>query len=247
MGPLNGTVAQNTVERKFLATMLTSTTASTVPQNSLNSPDLLRSRRALLSLTLLNVFIYLALLIPLPLCSEVREAAFSVPIIAAYSIVEIILFFGCQAYNWTMTLIFRIIFLLHDLAYFITYAVMADRDDAGPCDFASCVFFFFTIAIGFAILVVYSQFPKYGCCHSEPLPQPQVIMMNGQTVAGTNQQFYVVQNPHHIPGQTNPSFVPQMQMQPAVMQPAVTQSTQPATISLASDQPPTYESLQSSK
>ena len=67
-------------------------------------------------------------------------------------------------------------------------------------------------------------------------------MMNGQTVAGTNQQFYVVQNPHHIPGQINPSFVPQIQMQPAVMQ-----STQPATVSLASDQPPTYESLQSSK
>merc|ERR1711935_621538 len=245
MGPLNGTVAQNTVERKFLATMLTSTTASTVPQNSLNSPDLLRSRRALLSLTLLNVFIYLALLIPLPLCSEVREAAFSVPIIAAYSIVEIILFFGCQAYNWTTTLIFRIIFLLHDLAYFITYCTKAAF--YGNCDLASCIFFYFTIAIGIAILVVYSQFPKYGCCHSEPLPQPQVILMNGQTVAGTNQQFYVVQNPHHIHGQVNPSFVPQIQMQPAVMQPAVTQSTQPATISVPSDQPPTYESLQSSK
>merc|ERR1712106_1045425 len=232
MGTIKRHCCSKYSRESFLAIMLTSSTDSTVPQSSLNSPDLLRSRRALLSLTLLNVFIYLALLIPLPLCSEVREAAFSVPIIAAYSIVEIILFFGCQAYNWTMTLIFRIIFLLHDLAYFITYAVMADRDDAGPCDFASCVFFFFTTAIGIAILVVYSQFPKYGCCHSEPLPQPQVIMMNGQTVTGTNQQFYVVQNPHHIPGQTNPSFVPQMQMQPAVTQSAVMQSTQPATVSL---------------
>merc|ERR1712106_840616 len=165
MGTIKRHCCSKYSRESFLAIMLTSSTDSTVPQNSLNSPDLLRSRRALLSLTLLNVFIYLALLIPLPLCSEVRAAAFSVPIIAAYSIVEIILFFGCQAYNWTTTLIFRIIFLLHDLAYFITYCVKAMC--YGNCDLASCVFFFFTIAIGIAILVVYSQFPKYGCCYSQ--------------------------------------------------------------------------------
>ena len=47
------------------------------------------------------------------------------PIIAVYSTLEVCLFFGCQKYNWPLTLTFRILFVLHDLAYFITYALLA--------------------------------------------------------------------------------------------------------------------------
>merc|ERR1712242_88760 len=50
-------------------------------------------------------------------------AAYSVPIILAYNIIEASCLFGFDAYNWSCTLTFRMIWVLHDFAYFITFAV----------------------------------------------------------------------------------------------------------------------------
>ena len=41
--------------------------SATVARKPLNAPDLLRDRKVLLSLTVLNIIIYVGLLIPLPL------------------------------------------------------------------------------------------------------------------------------------------------------------------------------------
>merc|ERR1712150_16198 len=98
---------------------------ATAPQKSLKAPDLLKSRQVLLGLTVGQILIYLTLLIPLPLYTRFDFVLYSVAIIAGYNILEVSLFFGCQKYNWPCTLTFRIVFAIHDFAYFITYAVFA--------------------------------------------------------------------------------------------------------------------------
>ena len=139
-----------------------------------------------------------------------------------YNIIEIALFFGCQMYNWPCTLTFRIIFLCHDFAYFITYALVsgftADEEyfesqchDTSCTLEVSCFFFLSTFAVGIGILVTYSKFPKYGCsCFVEPpvtMISGQMIQMQTATTQGSNQPFYVVQNAHQVNGQTNPSLL----------------------------------------
>ena len=88
----------------------------------LNAPELRPLRRLLLGLLVVNFLIYAAVLIPLSLNADPISAVISVAIIAGYYILEGSLFFGCETYNWPCTLTFRIIWVLHDFAYFITYA-----------------------------------------------------------------------------------------------------------------------------
>ena len=166
-----------------------------------------------------------------------------------YNTIELVRFFGIEKYNWLCTLTFRIAFVLHDFGYFITYAVAAavaigisgDYEDqcqqgnddycrravSGPFTIATCVLFVVTTAIGVAILIAYSQFPKHGgsCCES----QSPVMMLNGpiipmQTVAtsGPNQQLYMITNQD---GQTNPSLV--LTQQPPVVNQVREQSFTP--------------------
>ena len=104
-----------------------------------------------------------------------------------HDIIEIVLFFGCQMYNWPCTLIFRIVFALHDFAY-LTVAYDGR--------------FLITLTIGLLILVTYSNFPS--SCY-----EPSVMMINDQmvpmqtvTTQGQNQHFYVVQNPNQVNSQT---------------------------------------------
>ena len=91
----------------------------------LNSPELKPLRGALLGLLVVNFLIYVAILIPLSLNANPDTAVYSVAIIAGYYILEGSLFFGCQAYNWPCTVTFRVFWILHDFAYFVTYAVLA--------------------------------------------------------------------------------------------------------------------------
>ena len=91
----------------------------------LNSPELRPIRRNLFGLLVVNFLIYVTILIPLSLNADPDTAVYSVAIIAGYYILEGSLFFGCQAYNWPCTLTFRIIWALHDFAYFITNAWLA--------------------------------------------------------------------------------------------------------------------------
>ena len=157
----------------------------------LTSPEF-HSKRKVLGVLIITNCLFYAALIPLVLSVIWREfAAYSIAIILGYNILEALLFFGCQTYNWPCTLTFRIIWVLHDLAYLLTFAVdsdyyyadfndedyqvFCDKDsyyyDSSLCKvvrsfiFAvtSCVIYFVTICLGVAIMVTYSKFPKYGC------------------------------------------------------------------------------------
>ena len=143
-------------------------------------------------------------------------------------------------YNWPCTLTFRIIFLFHDFAYFITYALIsgfsADEEyfesqcHGTSCTHeVSCFFFLSTFAIGIGILVTYSKFPKYGCSCYEPsviMINDQMVQMQTVTTQGQNQHFYVVQNPNQVNSQTHSTFVLTQPTQ-VVNQPVVVQQTAP--------------------
>ena len=181
----------------------------------LDSPEFSYKRKALLGLIITNSIIYGAALIPLVLnVWNLEYPIISIPIILFYNILEVSLFFGCQAYNWPCTLTFRILWVLHDFSYFITYGASIAyfylnwEPDVYYCDFTSCIdhpyvcedskylckearsfpfavsssfFFLVTFSLGIAILVVFSRFPKYGCCGPSPQVQPAVVNVNGQT------------------------------------------------------------------
>ena len=153
----------------------------------------------------------------------------SVSIIAVHNIIEVSLFFGCQKYNWPCTLTFRIIFVIHDFAWFIRYAINVYY----TFDIACCVLFFVTTSIGIAILVLYSRFPKYGtCCPCccPPLPQPQLMMMNGQVVQVATIAMEATPGPN--------------QQHQAMMQPTVMQPIPPASAPMPVGQPLNYENTQ---
>ena len=91
----------------------------------LYSPELRKLRILLIGLLVVNFSTYVVILILSSLTDMLNTALYSTPIITGYYILEGSFFFGCQAYNWPCTLTFRIILLLHDFAYFITYALFA--------------------------------------------------------------------------------------------------------------------------
>merc|ERR1712131_113406 len=93
-----------------------------------DSPELKSTKRAIGALIITNCLIYCPILITLSLYwYQLDFAAYSVALIVAYNIIEASCFFGCDAYNWPCTLTFRIIWLLHDFAYFITFAIFASN------------------------------------------------------------------------------------------------------------------------
>ena len=99
-------------------------TASVEPP-SLNSSELKPIRKKLFGLLVVNFLIYATILVPFTLHARPDTALYSVTSIAGYHIVEGVLFFGFQEYNWPCTLMFRVTWVLHDFAYFIAYAVKA--------------------------------------------------------------------------------------------------------------------------
>ena len=101
--------------------------ASAEPRK-LNSTELKPTRRILFGLLVVNFIIYVAILIHLCLDTKPEKlftAIYSIPIIAAFYIVEGSLFFGCQAYEWSCSALFHVICVLHNFGYFNSYAVEA--------------------------------------------------------------------------------------------------------------------------
>ena len=142
----------------------------------LNSPELRRLRRLLIGLLVVNFLNYVAILISSWMTDLFDMLFFSIPVIAVYYILEGSLFFGRQAYNWPCTLTFRIIWLLHDFAYFVTFAF-----EAGYMDIfcvALTLFFLYAFGLGIGIIVAFSKFPRLGCCH-QTVPNHNFVV-NGQ-------------------------------------------------------------------
>ena len=156
-----------------------------------NSSEQKSTKGAILALIITNCIIYGPILIPLSLCSYyLAFAVYSVAIILAYNIIEASCFFGCDAYNWPCTLTFRIIWILHDFAYFITFAVYASYTDGGqrfPFLVSCCIFFFVTFGINIATLVLFSKLPRSLCCGQLQV-QPIIINLNGQNYDMQNVQ-----------------------------------------------------------
>ena len=221
----------------------------------LNSPELRKLRRLLIGSLFVNFLNYVAILISSWII-DLYIPFFSIPIIAVYYILEGSLFFGRQAYNWPCTLTFRVIWVLHDLAYYITFALSAAFDVMdGYTDIfyvrislALALFFLFTFGLGIGIIVAFSKFPRLGCCHQTIV---QNFVVSGQTYPMQltqqmpNGQLVVVQNPNseiynpvaaqtvQNTTQTQSTIVQQVANQPAVVQPVQQQN----------DLPPSYDKI----
>ena len=182
-------------------------------------------RIALLSLIILNFVFYSVFLIWFPVASGYIYAVYSVPIISVYYIIEASCFFGCKLYSWAATCTFRIFWILHDFAYFVTYAVIAASYSSRYYEksylIATCVFFWLVFCIEIAILCVFSKLPGNYCCYSPVYPQQIVV----QPPVMVQQQPRVVQviNPAPSYGhavQVQPNYVVQQQLPMTVSQPA---------------------------
>ena len=187
---------------------------------TLNSPELRSTKKAIGSLVATNCIIYGAILTPLTLCTELDFAAYSIAVILAYNIMESFCLFGCKAYNWPLTLTFRIVWILHDFAYFITFAVFApnyhsysnskyciENDNDKRCKKAlfpiaisCCILFLVTFGIGVATLIRFSKLPWIGCnCPTRSQVQPIIINLDGKT--------WTVQVPVHAVTTQQPSNI----------------------------------------
>ena len=124
-----------------------------------NSPWTTQTRILLLSLLITNMVLY-GVLIPTTLFADPWDAVITVSIILLYYIIEVSCFFG-NVYNWSVTLTFRIIWLVHDLSYLIVYAVCAARSRKYyGINIACAVFFSLTFVVGIAIICTYSRFNR---------------------------------------------------------------------------------------
>ena len=198
-----------------------------------DSPQTKSTKRAIGALIITNCLIYGPILITLSLYSyRLDFAAYSVALILAYNIIEASCFFGCDAYNWPCTLTFRIIWILHDLAYFITFAVYASiysswdtarykycietcnndyyYDNCRDCNYyrmfpflvSCCIFFLITFGINIATIVLFSKLPKTVCC-GQMNSQVQPIIIN------LDGQTYRMQNLHNQGHTAQGSYVMQ--------------------------------------
>ena len=164
-----------------------------VEPQKLNSPELSSARKVLGSLILINCIFYGVLITTVLFSWSLEFASYSIIIVLGYNIFEALLFFGLQVFNWQCTLICRIMWIIHNFAYFVTFAVGAswykdgfyndenyeecwdmrnssyDEDSwckdvrSHPFVVVSFLIFFVTFCIEISILVTYSKFPKNHC------------------------------------------------------------------------------------
>ena len=236
-------------------------------------PELRTTRNVLYGLLVLNFVVYIGLII-LCLFSVFWIASFSVFFIILYYSIEGPLFVNrnhsqasCQCcccwgcYNWLITLTFRTIWLLHDFAYFVVYAIYASNskdqmnfwcDDF--CDnfychtycleytqhyifgLASSLVFLITFGIGIGIIVAFSKFPKTTGFVSNETYQTQTVSGQGQPMQTVQQmpngQLVVIPNSNL--GVSNSNFG--IAQQPQAVQSSVPIVQEPAVIQQASDQ-----------
>ena len=124
------------------------------------STQFARTRRIILYLTIGLVLSYMAVI-----WMDVVSWAilvFSIPMLAFYNIAECICFFGCKQLDYCTILIFRIIFLLHDVAYFITCCIFAGR--YGGLYFGLAIFLAIAIGLNIAIMIFLGKLPRYASC-----------------------------------------------------------------------------------
>ena len=112
--------------------------------------------------------------------------------------IEVSLFFGCQAYSWPCTLTLRIFIILHDIGYCLFYCFFSftyskynrgfceDNPDDWRCQnyfpytMSACTFYLLTSVIDCWIIILYSKFPTRNCCRRT---HPTVVIDGNTTNA----------------------------------------------------------------
>ena len=133
------------------------------PQNSAFSEEFSKIRRIILGLTVTLIFTYLPILIAFDLGAQ-SVLKYTMPILAFYNLMECIWFFGCNQFSFQLVVTFRIIFLLHDLSYFILYCIWGNE---GGFYIGCIVFLAVTVCLNVTIMALYGKLPrKYSvfCC-----------------------------------------------------------------------------------
>ena len=150
------------------------------------SDQFVRTRQIILGLTVSLILNYLVILLPLDL-SALGLIAFAVPFPAFYNIVECSCFFGCKQFSYCSVLTFRIIFVLSDFGFFITYCVWGGY---GATYVACIVFLLFAMCLNVTIMVLFGRLPRYdGCCCPPPVVTQQSMVYTTSPI----QQPYVIQ------------------------------------------------------
>ena len=221
----------------------------------LRNPQYKVARQALLGMMISLILIYAVFLIWLPVVGNVPDPVYTVPIFAAYNIIEVALLFGCNQFSFCTMLTFRIICTLYDVSCFITFAVFSSNSYKYPayeCTesswykycrsymIASCFFFGAATCLEIAIMMVYSRLPRHDCCCPYQNVAPAQVIIPAQTVYQTRPVVQVQTIPTVQTIQTVQQPVYQTyQSQQVPRQPV--QAVPPAGSSPANDLPPAYD------
>ena len=132
-----------------------------------------------------------------------------------------------------------------------------------PYNVACTVFFLLTFGIGIVIMVVFSKFPRHGCCdpvNSTPvmvggqpvqmqtmqrMPNGQLVMVQNPNVGVTNPNYVVAQQPV-VPQTVQYTTQTQVQTVQAVQQVPQQVPQQPAVqqpVTRQDDLPPSYDNV----
>merc|ERR1712227_556336 len=216
------------------------------------APQYKVARQALLGMMVSLILIYAVFLIWLPVVGNLPDPVYTVPIFAAYNIIEAALLFGCNQFSYCTMLTLRIICALHDASYFITFAVKASKAYVYPdveCTdssryyncrsymIASCFFFGAATCLEIAIMMVYGRLPRQDCCCPYENVTPAQVIIPAQTVYQTRpvvqvQTVNTVQTVQTVPQPVYQGYPIQEVARPPVP---------PAGSSPANDLPPSYD------
>ena len=225
----------------------------------LRAPQYKVARQALLGMMVSLILIYAVFLIWLPVVGNVPDPVYTVPIFAAYNIIEIALLFGCNQFSYCTMLTLRIICAIHDASYFITFAVYSSRAYGNEtCKnsnyykycrsymIASCFFFGAATCLEIAIMMVYSRLPRQDCCCPYENVAPAQVIIPAQTVYQTRpvvqmQTIPTVQTIQTVQTVQQPAY------QTYPTQQVTRQAVPPAGSSPANDLPPAYDAAIAAK
>ena len=146
-------------------------------ENPAFSDQFARTRWTILGLTIGLILTYLVAIIPMDLFTW-GILVYSIPIAAFYNIVECICFSGCKQFDFCTVLVFRIIWVLHDFAYFITYCMVRWSGLA----IGVAIFLALAVGLNIAIMIFFGKLPRYNsccCCPANVHSQQTLQYMNG--------------------------------------------------------------------
>ena len=117
---------------------------------------------------------------------------YSAYFVAAYYVVECIVFFGCKKFSFCTFLVFRIMCMLYDTGFAIYYCFIDwDKYEYGGLGITVIPLLFISTGLSIAITVLYSKLPGIGkCCptvRSQP-EQAQIYLQPGQIITLPNGQ-----------------------------------------------------------